>query len=620
MADGNTTLLMKILRLIRARLTALLGKWWVPQDAGALHLIIRLLRQEGAAHWRGYATAIVFMAIGAGCTSLLVYLAGQATNYAYINRSFQYVAFVAIAAMVLSTVKGLAVYGQSVTMAKLSYRVTAENQRRLFDSLIRQPVSYFADRHSSEYGMTISYGANAAATVLNLVIYALGRDALSLIGLVIVMVSQQPILSLVSVLIFPPAILSLRHLIRRVQEITKSQFGGGVRVLRTLQETLQGFRLVKILNLEDTMRARVDQDIASVEQASNRLARVSAQTSPLMEALGGIAIAVIMLYGGYWVLVLDAAPGEFLSFIMAFLLAYEPAKRIARLNVDLSNQLFGLRLLDQITHLPPEPDDSDKPALRVHDGRIDFVNVDFSYRRSEPVLRNLSFAAKAGKVTALVGPSGGGKSTILNLILRLYELDKGAILIDGADIAQVSRRTLRNCVTYVGQDVFLFHGTIRENIAIGRQDATEDEIIAAARAAHAHQFISSFPAGYDTPVGEHGLQLSGGQRQRVAVARALVRDAPIVLLDEPTASLDSESERHVQAAIARLFENRTILVIAHRLHTIVHADMIHVVENGSIVESGTHEHLLRMGRRYPELYKLQLGAPDRQHGPLAMVL
>jgi ABC-type multidrug transport system fused ATPase/permease subunit len=168
--------------------------------------------------------------------------------------------------------------------------------------------------------------------------------------------------------------------------------------------------------------------------------------------------------------------------------------------------------------------------------------------------------------------------------------------------------------------VFLFHGTIRENIVIGRQDATEDEIIAAARAAHAHQFISSFPAGYDTPVGEHGLQLSGGQRQRIAVARALVRDAPIVLLDEPTASLDSESERHVQAAIARLFENRTILVIAHRLHTIVHADIIHVVENGSIVESGTHEHLLRVGRRYPELYKLQLGGPDRQHGPLAEVV
>jgi ATP-binding cassette subfamily B protein len=431
------------------------------------------------------------------------------------------------------------------------------------------------------------------------------------------MVSQQPILSLVGVLIFPPAMLSLRHLIRRVQEITKSQFGGGVRVLRTVQETLQGFRLVKILNLEDAMRARVDQDIASVEQASNRLARVSAQTSPLMEALGGIAIAVIMLYGGYWVLVLDAAPGEFVAFIIAFLLAYEPAKRIARLNVDLSNQLFGLRLLDQIRHLPPEPDDSDKPALDVNNGRIDFVNVDFSYRPGEVVLRNLSFAAKAGKVTALVGPSGGGKSTILNLILRLYELDQGAILIDGADIAQVSRRTLRSCVTYVGQDVFLFHGTIRENIAIGRQDASEDEIIEAARAAHAHQFISSFPAGYDTAVGEHGLQLSGGQRQRIAVARALVRDAPIVLLDEPTASLDSESERHVQAAIARLFENRTILVIAHRLHTIVHADMIHVVEDGSIVESGTHDHLLRAGRRYPQLYKLQLGGLDRQHGPLA---
>src|SRR5262245_5696818 len=431
------------------------------------------------------------------------------------------------------------------------------------------------------------------------------------------MVWQQPLLSLVGLLIFPLAIISVRKLIRRVREITATQFGGGVRVLRTLQETLQGFRLVKILNLEEAMRARVDKDIASVEQASNRLARVSNQTSPLMEALGGIAIALIILYGGYWVLVLNSAPGEFLSFIMAFLLAYEPAKRIARLNVDLSNQLFGLQLLDSIAHLPPEPDDSDKPALHVQEGRIDFRNVDFSYRPGEPVLRGLSFAARAGKVTALVGPSGGGKSTILNLILRLYEVDEGSILIDGANIAQVSRRTLRDCVTYVGQDVFLFHGTIRENIAVGRPGATDDEIVAAARAAHAHQFIVGFPDGYDTAVGEHGLQLSGGQRQRIAVARALVRDAPIVLLDEPTASLDSESERHVHAAIAQLFENRTILVIAHRLHTIVHADMIHVIDNGSIIESGTHEHLLRMGRRYPELYKLQLGGTGRRHGSVA---
>jgi ATP-binding cassette subfamily B protein len=312
------------------------------------------------------------------------------------------------------------------------------------------------------------------------------------------------------------------------------------------------------------------------------------------------------------VLALNAAPGQFVSFMVAFLLAYEPAKRIARLNIDLSNQLVGLQTLADITGLQPEPDDSAKPDLKLYGGEIVFDRVAFSYRSGEPVLRGTSFCATAGRVTALVGPSGGGKSTILNLILRLYEADAGRIVIDGQNIAEVSRASLRSNVTHVGQDVFLFHGTIRDNIAVGKPRATHAEIVAAARAAHAHEFITSFPAGYETAVGEQGLQLSGGQRQRIAVARAMLRDAPIVLLDEPTASLDSESEQHVHAAIARLFENRTIVVIAHRLHTITHAHTIHVVEAGAIVESGTHEDLLRMGQRYARFYKLQLEPTARK--------
>jgi ATP-binding cassette subfamily B protein len=244
--------------------------------------------------------------------------------------------------------------------------------------------------------------------------------------------------------------------------------------------------------------------------------------------------------------------------------------------------------------------------LRVETGRLEFSKVRFAYRAGEPVLRDLSFMAEPGKVTALVGPSGGGKSTILNLILRLYEADAGAILIDGQNIAAVSRQSLRRQIAYVGQDVFLFRGSIRDNIAFGKADACAEDIVAAAKAAHAHDFIMAFPQGYDTSVGEHGLKLSGGQRQRVAVARALIKDAHVILLDEATAALDSESERAVQDAIAHLTQGRTTLVIAHRLHTVAHADRIYVIEDGAVAEAGRHEDLLRKGGRYASFYRLQL--------------
>jgi ATP-binding cassette subfamily B protein len=315
---------------------------------------------------------------------------------------------------------------------------------------------------------------------------------------------------------------------------------------------------------------------------------------------------LVILYSGYRVAQLNAPPGEFISFMAAFLLAYEPAKRLARLNIDLNSALVGVRvLLDVIDSPASEPAEEDKPALTLARAKVELADVRFAYREGEPVLRGVSFVAEPDRVTALVGPSGGGKSTVLNLILRFYEAQGGTICIDGQDIAGVSRQSLRRQIAYVGQDVFLFRGSVRENIAFGRTDADEAQVVAAAKAAFAHDFIMSFPLGYDTPVGEHGLQLSGGQRQRIAVARALIKDAPIILLDEATASLDSHSERQVQDAIALLCEGRTTIVIAHRLHTIVHADRIHVIEDGRIVESGRHEELMRAAGRYASFFRLQ---------------
>jgi subfamily B ATP-binding cassette protein MsbA len=570
-------------------------------------LIWRLLSDYGLSRWRRYAVAMALMGFGAGSTALAAYLAGDVINQAYVNKDFGSVIQVSLLIMLVFTLRGAAVYGNSVMLSRIGNSIVAENQRRLFSKMQQQNLSYFDSRHSSELLARFSTGAAAANTTLNLVITAFARDALTLATLTAVMFMQDPVMSLVAFVIAPPVVLVLRKLVRRVKNVAMTQWQGGVQTFETLQETVQGIRLVKSFTLEDQMRERYNANVATVQAASNKMARVSNRTGPLVETLSGLAIAVLMIYAGHRVINTGASPGEFFSFMTAFLLAYEPAKRLARLNLDLNVALVGVRILFELVDAPAtEPADDKKPPLKVTAARMEFRDVTFSYRPGEPTIRNMSFLADPGRMTALVGPSGGGKSTVFNLILRFYEIEGGVITIDNQDIASVSRRSLRSQISYVGQDVFLFRATIRENIAFGRPGASEADIVAAAKAAQAHDFISAMPQGYDTFVGERGLGLSGGERQRVAIARALVKDAPLILLDEATASLDSESEHHVQQAIAELCKGRTTLVIAHRLSTIMHADKIVVVEAGQVTDSGRHEELLRKGGRYALFYRLQL--------------
>jgi ATP-binding cassette subfamily B protein len=594
----------------------------VSQRYSTYALVRRLLVDEALGYWPRYAIAFALMGIAAAATALTAYLLGTMTNEAYVNRNFHGIVVIGAIAAAIFAAKGFATYGSAVTLSSIGNSIIAGNQRRLFNNLLQQNIGFFADRHSSEFIARLTTGAAAVSQVINLLITAVGRDLMSLIGLTIVMIVQDPIMSLIGFVMAPPAFFFLRKLIRRVRNIARMQFTGGTHIIETMQEALQGLRMVKAFALEDEMRRRLDKSVADVQHESNKMARVSNRASPLMEMLGGFAIALATIYGGYRVIETGATPGAFVSFLAAFLLAYEPAKRLARLNIDLNNNLVGVRVLYEIIDSPPgEPNDDNLPPLELTTARIQFVDVHFAYRHDTPVLRGMNFVAQPGAVTALVGPSGGGKSTVLNLLLRFYEADGGQVLIDGQDVASVSRRSLRSEIAYVGQIVHLFRGTIRENIALGKLGASDAEIVAAAKAAHAHDFIIGFPAGYNTPVGEHGLQLSGGQRQRIAIARALIKNCPIILLDEATAALDSESERHVQEALAELCKGRTTLVIAHRLSTIMHADSILVVENGTVVESGRHEELLRKGGRYASFYRLQLkeqSPPRAEPVPIAV--
>jgi ATP-binding cassette subfamily B protein len=547
------------------------------------------------------------MAISAGCTAFSAYLIGDVVNEGYSGKNLTTIFILGGITVVLFATKGLATYGHSVLLSQIGNRIVADNQRSVFAKLLSEGIGFFSNRHSTEFIARLSTGAAACTQVINLLITSVGRDFLTLIGLVVVMVVKDPLMSFFSFVVAPPAFFILRKLIRRVYAIGRSQFQGGTRIMETLQETLQGIRIVKAFTLEDVMRERFDRNVAAVEHEANKMARVSNRSSPLMETLGGIAIAIAITYSGYRVIETGATPGQFFSFIAAFLLAYEPAKRLARLNIELNSGLVGVRILFEVLDSPPsEATDTGKPTLQIQTPRLEFEDVHFAYRSDEAVLRGISFVAEPGKLTALVGPSGSGKTTIINLILRFYDIERGRIVIDGQDIREVTRRSLRRHLAYVGQDVFLFRGTIRDNIAFGKPDASEDEIVAAAKGAYAHDFILSFPRGYDTPVGEHGLQLSGGQRQRVAIARALIKNAPIILLDEATAALDSESELQVREAMEHLCQGRTTVAIAHRLHTVSHADRIYVIEDGQVSESGRHDELLRQEGRYASFYRLQL--------------
>ena len=574
---------------------------------GAPAMIRRLLMEDAYRHRYGYAVAFTMMAGAAVATALCAYLLGTVINQAYVHRDFHALLLIGIGAFGIFALKGLLTYGHQVVMMQIGNRIIADKERRIFDKLLRQNIAYFANHHSAEFVARLRTGAGAANHTLYLLITTFGRDLLTLIGLYVVMVIQDPVMALFGVLVIPPALIVLRKLMRRVRAIMKVHFTGGVRTAETLQETLQGLRIVKAFTLEDEMRRRLDQSVADVQHESDKWARVSNRAAPLMETLGGFAVGVSIVYSSYLVIHRGAEPGAFMSFLASFLLAYEPAKRLSRLNLELANHLVGVRMLFEVMDAPPsEPNDDEKPPLRLTSARVEFADVRFAYRDGDPVLRGMSFVAEPGKVTALVGPSGGGKSTVFNLLLRFYEAETGSITIDRQEIRSVSRRSLRQQIGYVGQHVHLFRGTIRDNIRYGKLDASEAEIVAAARAAHAHDFITAFPQGYDTPVGEHGHDLSGGQRQRIAIARALIKDAPVILLDEATASLDSESERHVQDAIAELCKDRTTLVIAHRLSTIIHADRILVIENGMVIESGRHDELLRKGGRYTSFHRLQL--------------
>jgi subfamily B ATP-binding cassette protein MsbA len=370
----------------------------ITQDPyGAAQLIKRLIKEQGAAYWRPYLVSFVLMAIAAAATAASTYLLKDVVNAAYRDRDLTTIVWLSIAIAVIFTIRGAATYGHLVNLSRIANAILARNQRQLFAKLMRENVGFFSDRHSSEFLARMTLGANAIAQLLNLLVTAVGRDVLTLFGLVLVMVLQDPVMTLFGLLIAPPALLVLRKLMRRMRGLAGNQFTGIANIQETMLESLQGIRTVKAFSLEETMQRRIDANVAAVEVNSNKMARVSNRSSPLMETLAGLAICATLIYSGYRIVEQQATPGQFLSFLAAFLLAYEPAKRLARFNIDMNAALVGARKLIEIVDSPStEPDDANKPALALKDARIEMRQVTFAYRPGETVLNRMSLLAEPG--------------------------------------------------------------------------------------------------------------------------------------------------------------------------------------------------------------------------------
>jgi len=572
----------------------------------SLPLLRRLVREFLRPYFGRLGLALLCMAVMAGATAANAWLMQPMLDRVFVAHDERLLLIIPAAVIVLAFLKGFANYGQTVMMTHVGQRVVADIQSALFARIMRADLAYFHENPTGTLISRFTLDAGMLRGAATDLLASIGREAVTAVFLMALMFYQDWVLALLAVVVFPIAfrpIISIGRRMRRISVNTQVEVG---LLMTLLNQCFQGARHVKAYGMESYEISRARDYMYRLFKISQRAARIRAVASPLMETLGGVAVALVILYGGHQVLSGTRTPGAFFSFITALLLAYQPMKSLAGLNASMQEGLAAAQRI--FTVLDIEPAIRDKPGaaiLAVSGGEIRFDRVEFAYANGNVALKNISLTVPAGKRVALVGSSGAGKSTVLNLVPRFYDVASGRITVDGQDLRDVTLASLRAAIALVSQEVTLFDDTVKANIAYGRFDASDADIFAAAKAAAADEFIRGLPQGYDTAVGEHGVKLSGGQRQRIAIARAMLKNAPVLLLDEATSSLDAESERQVQSALNALMLNRTSVVIAHRLSTVIGADLIYVMEGGRVVEQGTHAELLRREGVYARLYALQ---------------
>lgn len=577
-----------------------------PQSANTFYLIKRLAKNYLSQHKTRLSLAVFCMIIVALCTAATAKMIQPILDELLISRNQAMFFIVPGLTVLIFFVKGVAGYFQNYLMEFVGQRIIADLQTDLYKHVIHHDLALLQKETSSGLSTRFIYDLHQLKTALSSTVTGILRDIPMIIGLIGLMVHQNWKLALICLTIIPlasaPIVLFGRR-IRKYSAGTQEEMGAFSGILK---ESFSHVRQVKSFTMENYEIERSEKSINKVFNFLIKKARVRALSSPVMELLGGFIIAGVIMYGCTLIWSDQMTAGAFMSFLTAAMSIYRPLKSVTNINNNLQDGLASaertFKLIDQPATIK---DNKNAGELKVTKGQIEFKDVSFNYGDDAPVINKLNLTIPAGKKVALVGASGAGKSTVLNLIPRFFDPSQGSIKIDGQSIHDVSLKSLRQSIGLVTQEVAIFNDTIANNIAYGTQDAKPESIEAASKAAAAHNFITEQENGYNTIVGEDGFSLSGGQKQRIAIARAMLKNAPVLLLDEATSSLDTESEKNVQEALNKLMEGRTTLIVAHRLSTIEDADIIHVLNKGEVIETGSHDELIQKGGTYANLYKIQ---------------
>ncbi len=541
-------------------------------------------------------------------TTATGYLIKPVIDDIFVNRDTTGLVVLPLLVVAVFLVKGLGSYGQEYFMNYVGEDIIRRLRNQLYDRIQDLPLSFFQKERTGTLMSRITNDVNILKSMVSSAVTGSLRDASTIIGLTAVIFYQNWRMAIIAFIVLPVAFWPVFILGRKVRRVSTGCQQTMAELNAFLHETFAGNKIVKAFGMEQHEKQRFFEKTSRLFKLEIKGVIVRALSSPIMEFFGGLGIAFVIWYGGSEVIDGKTTPGTFMSFLACVLLLYDPVKKLSHLNNSIQQ---GLAAADRVFDIVETPSDINDPLnprpIQTGSHDLQFSNVHFSYG-DQDVLKGIDLKVDKGQVLALVGMSGGGKSTIANLIPRFFDVTGGSICIDGIDIREIAVADLRRQIAIVTQEPILFNETVHDNIAYGRPDATADQIVAAAKAAFAHDFIHRFPNGYDTMIGELGGRLSGGEKQRLCIARALIKDAPILILDEATSALDSEAESVVQKALENLMHGRTTVVIAHRLSTIAGADRIAVIVSGSIVEEGTHESLLSRNGEYDKLYRMQYAA------------
>ncbi len=553
--------------------------------------------------------AMAAMVVLAACTAALAWVMQPMLDEVLSGKNKTYIYLVPIAIIGLYIIKGTAFYTQASIMAFIGQRIIYDIRKKIYAHLTAQSLSFFTHRKTGELLGRITYDVTLLQGAVSTTVTSLMRDVMTIIFLLGVIFYQDWLLALLSLIVFPIMVLPI---VRFGQKMRQASYDGQVsmgHMSSLVEESIGGIRVVKAFGMEKYERKRFKNITTDFMTHQVKALKVQALSFPVMEMVAGLGIAGILLYGGLRVADGEATAGMLMAFIVSLLMLYDPVRRLSRANNEIQQGLAAAERIFDILDAPIDVKDPEEAEpINKFSTEINFKDVCLTYpNASNPVLDHIDLNIKSGEVVALVGRSGAGKTTLANMLLRFMDPTQGGIDIDGRDLRSITQNDLRNQMSLVTQEIVLFNDTVLHNIAYGHEDIDREEVIRIAKIANAHEFIDKLEQGYDTLVGERGVILSGGQRQRLSLARALLKNAPILVLDEATSSLDTESERLVQQAIDKLMLGRTVLVIAHRLSTIRNADKIVVLDEGEIVQIGSHAELLEQGGIYAELYALQFG-------------